>query len=138
LSRFVVGRGWEHRQFESFDAVFSPRGADGKPKPLFDRKNGVIDAAVERYWVAHYDIANILQQHWPELHDKLRGKLHFIVGTKDTFGLDAPVRLLQQELAALGSDAEFDYAPGADHWSVLRWNGGVFAYIIQEAAAQLQ
>jgi pimeloyl-ACP methyl ester carboxylesterase len=137
LSRFVLGPGWERRQYESFDSVFSPRGADGKPQPLFDRGTGVIDAAVEQYWVSHYDIAQILDERWPDLRDKLHGKLHIIVGTKDNFGLDAPVRLLQAELSRLGSDAEFDYVPDADHWSVLRWNGGVFGYIIREASAGL-
>lgn len=137
LRRFVVGPGWERHQFESFDAVFSPRGADGKPQPLFSRKTGAIDPAVEQYWDAHYDIANIIRQEWPRAGGALRGKIHVIVGTRDTFGLDAPVRMLQQELLQLGGDAEFDYAPGADHWSVFQWNGGVFAYIIREAFAEL-
>lgn len=135
LSRFVVGPGWEQRQYKSFDAVFSPKGSDGKPEPLFDRRTGIIDPRVEQYWVTHYDIAYLLQQRWPVLKDELRGKLHVIVGAKDTFGLDAPVRLLQEELSGLGSDAEFDYVPNADHWSVLQWNGGLFGYVIQEASA---
>ncbi len=35
----VMGRGG---QLQSFEAVFSPRGKDGKPMPLWDRTTGVI------------------------------------------------------------------------------------------------
>src|SRR5712671_1121636 len=35
-------------QFASFDAVFSPRGPDGRPMPMFDRKTGAIDKAVAK------------------------------------------------------------------------------------------
>jgi|SRR5579884_256472 len=135
LRRFVVGAGWERQQFESFDAVFSPRAADGKPEPLFDRKTGVIDPNVERYWEEHYDIARILRDRWAALGPKLRGKLHIIVGTRDEFHLDAPVALLQQELERLGSDAEIDFANGADHSGVFDWKGGAIDYIVSEAAS---
>ncbi len=137
LRDFVVGRGWERRQFESFDAVFSPRGADGKPTPLFDRRTGVIDPAVARYWEEHYDIAGLLRAHWSTLAPQLRGKLHIIVGTADQFHLNEPVALLRSELAQLGSDAEFDFVPGANHFTVFNWNGGAISYIVREAAALL-
>ncbi len=138
LRRFVVGPGWEHRQFESFDAVFSPRNAQRKPAPLFDRSSGVIDPSVAQYWEAHYDIAHILAAHWPELGPDLRGKIHIIVGTKDQFDLEAPVQLLQAQLRTLGSDAEFDYAPGADHFTVFDWNGGAINYILTQAVSELK
>jgi S-formylglutathione hydrolase FrmB len=135
LKRFVAGPGWEHKQFESFEAVFSPSAADGKPKPLFDRKTGAIDAEVERYWEEHYDIARILRDRWQTLGPQLRGKLHIIVGTRDEFHLDASVSLLQHELAGLGSDAEIDFANGADHWGVFDWKGSAIDYIIGEASS---
>ncbi|MBV8727292.1 MAG: enterochelin esterase, partial [Candidatus Eremiobacteraeota bacterium] len=83
LRWFVVGAGWERHQFESFDAVFSPRGSDGKPEPLFDRKTGVINPTVAAYWEAHYDISRILQDRWSTLGPQLRGKLHIFVGDDD-------------------------------------------------------
>ncbi len=137
LRGFVVGPGWERRQFDSFDSVFSPRDALGKAEPLFDRKSGRIDPAVEQYWDAHYDIARILSHNWTSLGPQLRGKLHIIVGTADQFHLDAPVRLLQDELRGLGSDAEIDFAPGANHFTVFDWHGGLIAYVVNEAAAEL-
>lgn len=138
LRSFVTGPGWEQQQFESFDAVFSPAGPGDRPMPLFDRKTGVIDPAVAAYWVQHYDIAAILRDRWPALGPKLHKKLHIIVGTADQFGLYPPVVLLQKELSALGSDAEFDYVPNADHFTVFEWSGGLFGYIVKEASALLQ
>ncbi len=135
LRKFVVGRGWERSQFESFDAVFSPRGTDGKPEPLFDRRTGVIDPNVAKYWEEHYDIARILRDRWPTLGPKLRGKLHVIVGTNDQFHLQQPVVLLQQELRGLGSDAEIDFAPGANHFTIFDWHGSVVDYVIGEASS---
>jgi hypothetical protein len=135
LRDFVVGPGWERKQFESFDSVFSPRGVDGKPVPLFDRRTGVIDPAIAQYWESHYDIARILRTDWSRLGPQLHGKLHIIVGTADQFHLNRPVALLRNELVPLGSDAEFDFAPGANHFTVFGWHGGAISYIVGEAAA---
>lgn len=132
---FANGPGWKARQMESFERVFSPRGRDGTPERLFDRNTGAIDAAVAQYWVAHYDIARILNDNWPALAPMLRGKLHIIVGTADDFYLDLPVRLLNDELQSLGSDAEIDFAPGAGHVTVFDWNGGLINYIVSEASS---
>jgi S-formylglutathione hydrolase FrmB len=134
LEQFVHSGGWAERQVDSFDAVFSPRGANGAPEPLFDRKTGVIDPHVASYWEAHYDIAHILAANWSTLGPQLRGKIHVIVGTEDTFHLEGSAQLLRNELAQLpGSDAEFDFVPGADHGTVLSYGGGIETYIISEA-----
>ncbi len=45
-------------QFASFDWVFSPKGPDGRPLPLFDRATGDVDPEVAAYWRDHYDIAH--------------------------------------------------------------------------------
>ena len=118
-------RGGPGGQIDSFDAVFSPRGADGRPERLFDHRTGVIDPAVARYWEEHYDIARLLKDRWPALGPKLLGKLHVVVGTWDTFHLDEPVRLLEQELHSLGSDAEFVYAQHYDHFNIYDFDGGL-------------
>jgi S-formylglutathione hydrolase FrmB len=137
LRHFVVGPGWERKQFESFDAVFSPRGANGNAEALFDRRTGVIDPAVQQYWEDHWDIAHLLRANWTTLGPQLRGKLHIIVGTNDQFGLQRPVMLLQRELQSLGSDAEFDYVPDANHFTVFAWKGNTIGYILNEAASML-
>jgi hypothetical protein len=89
-------------QLYSFDAVFSPKREDGTPAPMFDRETGRIDHAVVEAWKP-YDISLTLREQWPQLGPKLAGKLHVIVGTKDTFRLDESCRLLDAELERLGS-----------------------------------
>lgn len=135
LRDFVHLVPWARPQFDAFDVVFSPRGTNGKPEPLFDRRSGRIDPAVAAYWETHYDIATIVRNRWSILGPQLRGKLHIIVGTEDTFHLNESVALLAAELKGLGSDAEIDFAPGADHFTVMNWNGGVIPYMIGEIRA---
>ncbi len=101
-------------QIFSFDAVFSPRGEDGMPRPVFDRETGVIDKEVVDAWKA-YDISLVLRQDWKRLQPLLAGKLHIIVGTEDTVGLDAAVHKLDEELDKLGSDADIVFVPGRTH-----------------------
>jgi enterochelin esterase-like enzyme len=91
-------------QLGSFEAVFGPRGTDGKPLKLWDRKTGAIDAKVAKEW-EKYDIRLVLERNWKTLGPKLAGKIHVYTGDEDTFYLDGPARLLKQSLADLKSDA---------------------------------
>lgn len=120
---------WGYRQFFSFDEVFGPRDAQGNAMPLFDRVTGVIDPSVAAYWESHYDISRIVRDNWSVLKSTLHGKLHVYVGTEDTFHLDRAVRLFDRELRDLGSDADIEYVPGADHWTVYNYHGGMASVI---------
>lgn len=113
-AEWVVGPGG---QFGAFDAVFSPRGADGKPAPLFDRVSGAVDRRVVEHW-RRYDIVENLKGDWPRLERRLRGKITVIMGEEDTFYLEGATKLLKEALAGLGSDARVTLVPGADHGSV--------------------
>jgi S-formylglutathione hydrolase FrmB len=120
-------------QFMSFNAVFSPRGEDGRPLPLFDPATGVIDRAVATAW-RRYDIADVLRTRWTELAPRLQGKLAIYIGTLDTFRLEGACRLLAADLQRLGSDATIVFAEGRDHGSVLRphpelWPDGLLRHI---------
>lgn len=101
-------------QIHSFEAVFSPKGANGQPLPLFDRATGNVDPAVAKTWEA-YDIRLILERNWSTLGPKLAGKLHIFAGEKDTFFLEGATRLLKDSLAKLGSDAQVEIVPGMVH-----------------------
>lgn len=107
----VMGRGG---QLESFEAVFSPRGKDGKPMKLWDRKTGAIDPDVAEAWEP-YDISLKLKREWATLGSKLAGKVHVYMGDEDTFYLDGAARLLKKRLAKLGSDAVVEMFPGKTH-----------------------
>lgn len=111
----VMGHGG---QLMSFEAVFSPRGTDGKPKQLWNRQTGAIDPAVARAW-EKYDIDRVLTQNWYTLGPKLKGKLHVITGGLDTFYLEGAVKLLKEDLTKLGSDAVVEIHPGKDHGTIL-------------------
>lgn len=47
--------------------MFSPRGDDGRPRPLFDRTTGVIDREITKAWEA-YDIRLVLER----IHREMR------------------------------------------------------------------
>jgi hypothetical protein len=111
----VLGHG---NPFQSFEAVFSPRGADGRPQPLYDRQTGAIDPVVAQDW-GRYDVNRLLSSNWEVLGPKLAGKLHIYTGAVDTFYLEGAVRLLQQTLAQRGSDAVIEILPGRDHSTLL-------------------
>jgi len=102
-------------QMASFDWVFSPRGADGRPLPMFDRDTGQVDPAVVAYWSGHYDIARRVKEHWPELKPDLDGRIHLVVGTADTFYLDGAAHKLKAVLDGLGARSDFRFLPGRTH-----------------------
>lgn len=105
-------------QLHSFEAVFSERGTDGRPRLLWDRASGVIDPDVAATW-KRYDIRLILEEHWKTLGPQLSGKLHVFMGSEDTFYLEGATKRLQESLARLGSDAVVEIHPGKDHSTLL-------------------
>ncbi len=105
-------------QMASFEWVFSPRGADGRPMQLFDRDTGVVDPRVLAYWRDHYDIAHKLQAQWSTLKPDLDGKIHVIVGDADTFYLDGAAHRLKTVLDGLGAKSEVRFIPGRTHFDL--------------------
>jgi len=107
--------------------VFSPRGDDGRPLPLFDRATGAVDPYVARYWIENYDIAHRLRRDWDAIGPALTGKIHLIVGTADTFYLDIPARRLESVLAELGGEPDFHYLEGKTHFDLFARDGDPMA-----------
>jgi len=101
-------------QIRSFEAVFSPRGTDGRPVPIFSRTTGAVDTEATRSW-EKYDIRLVLDRNWDTLGPKLAGKLHVYAGGMDTFYLEGAAAKLRESLAALGSDAVVETTEGAPH-----------------------
>jgi len=102
--------------WDSFEWVFSPKGDDGRPQPLFDRDTGVVDAAVAKAW-ERYDIAEIIRKNAESLRSSLDGKIHLIVGTADAFG-PAADRLLEETLKENRIRATFTYVEGRGHFDL--------------------
>jgi hypothetical protein len=109
-------------QFDIWQAVYGPVGADGYPQPIFDKETGVIDHKVADYWKEHYDLTAILQREWPKLGPQLRGKLHIFVGSADNYMLNDAVYRLEDFLKSTTNppyEGEVHYGDRAEHC----WNG---------------
>lgn len=108
-------------QWDIWEAVYSPAGPEGYPKPIWDKLTGVIDRDVAEYWREHYDLSHILRRDWATLGPKLRGKLKIYVGDMDNYYLNNAVYLVEEFLKAADppAEAEVEYGDRAEHC----WNG---------------
>jgi len=109
-------------QWDIWQAVYSPVGDDGYPKPIWDKLTGRIDRSVAEYWREHYDLGYILKRDWAKLGKKLQGKIHLYCGTMDNFYLNNAVSLVEEILKDTKDphyDGEVDYGDRAEHC----WNG---------------
>jgi hypothetical protein len=108
-------------QWAIWEAVYSPVGQDGYPKPIWDPATGVIDHAVAEYWREHYDLRDILERQWATLGPKVRGKFHLYVGDMDTWYLNNAVYLMEaflKKAANPPAEAVVEYGDRAEHcWS---------------------
>lgn len=123
-------------QIASFEYVFSPRGEDGRPMPMFNRDTGDVDPNVVAYWSANYDIARMLKTHWPALKPDLDGKIHVIIGTADTFYLDGAAHRLKTVLDDLHAKAEVRFIPDRTHFDLYKEGDDRMA-LLKEIAWQM-
>ncbi len=120
----VLGtRGRSGDQWDIWQAVYSPVGADGYPKPIWNKMTGVIDPTVAEYWKEHYDLSYIMRRDWEKgLGARLRGKVHIYVGDMDNYYLNNAVYLVEEFLKGTTNppyEGEVDYGDRAEHC----WNG---------------
>ena len=115
-----------HGSFGESNAFFPPVVGGTTAK---DVETGRVDPFAAKAW-EKYDISRFLRDNWKTLAPKLKGKIHIIVGTADTFHLDEAVHLLDAELKKLGSDAKFEYIEGRDHFNL--YQGGLRDRIANE------
>jgi hypothetical protein len=109
-------------QYDIWQAVYGPVGADGYPQPIFDKETGVIDHKVADYWKDNYDLRVILEKNWATLGPKLQGKIHIYVGSADTYFLNNAVYYMEDFLKSTTNppyDGEVKYGDKAEHC----WNG---------------
>ena len=109
-------------QWDIWEAVYSPVGPDGYPKPIWDKVTGKIDREVANYWREHYDLGHILKRDWAKIGPKLQGKIHIYVGEADNYFLNDAVYLVEDFLKTTKNphyNGVVDYEPRAEHC----WNG---------------
>ena len=107
-------------QFSAHTALYSPKGSDGLPQPLFDPTSGVIDGAVAEHW-KKYDFKIYAQENWQELGHKLENKIFIWMGDMDHFYLNPATREFAnfiEQTTSPKSDAEILFAPMEGHCSL--------------------
>ena len=115
-------KGRSGQQWDIWQAVFSPQGTDGYPKPIFDKITGQIDHEVAAYWRDHFDLRYIVERDWAKLGPKVRGKLHIYCGDMDNYYLNNAVYLMEDFLKVAknpSAEAEVKYGDRFEHC----WNG---------------
>ena len=115
-------KGRSGEQWDIWQAVYGPVGADGYPQPIFNKETGEIDRQVAAYWKEHYDLRSILEENWPTLGPKLQGKIHIYCGSADTYFLNDAVYLMEDFLKSTTNppyEGEVKYGDRAEHC----WNG---------------
>jgi len=92
LESVVAGGSGSGLVLGTWEAVYGPVGADGYPKPLWDKLTGKIDHDVARYMRDHgYDLRYYAATNWPKIGPDLVGKLHLYTGDMDDFYLNLGV-----------------------------------------------
>jgi len=122
-------------QWGAWNAVYGPRGADGRPVPLWDPKTGRINRQVVEHWKA-YDLRLVLERNWSTLGPKLRGKLRIWMGEADDYFLNNAVYRLEDFLkrADPPADARIVYGPRHGHC----WRGASEREIMREMADAIE
>ncbi|WP_167582012.1 esterase family protein [Kineococcus rubinsiae] len=151
---FTVGQenGWERAlgsrgrsglgQWDVWQAVFSPRGDDGYPAPVFDKATGVIDHDVSAAWEA-FDLAAHVEGHWDQLRDKLDGQLTIYVGDADTFFLNVAVNAFKARVDELeGSNVTYAFGRDQPHgwtpWTIREFYDLLADHVAAGAPAEQQ
>ncbi len=109
-------------QWDIWQAVYSPVGEDGYPKPIWDKLTGEIDPEVAAYWRENYDLSHILERDWATLGPRLVAKLNIYCGDMDNYYLNNAVYLTEAFLESTTDpyySGEVDYGDRAEHC----WNG---------------
>ncbi len=109
-------------QYDIWQAVYSPIGDDGYPKPIWDKYSGIIDREVAEYWKENYDLSYIMKRDWKTLGPKLKGKVHIYCGDMDNYYLNNAVYVTEEFLQQTDNPhygGEIEYGDRDEHC----WNG---------------
>lgn len=104
-------------QWGAWNALFSPKGQDGLPKPIFNPITGLIDKDVAEFWKKR-DLLLYVSSNWKTLGPKIKGKIHIWVGDMDNFYLNNALRDFDEFLKNTNnpkSDAQIEFSPMKEH-----------------------
>jgi len=109
-------------QWDIWQAVYSPVGEDGYPKPIWDKYSGDIDEEVAKHWQENFDLRYIMERDWSKVGKDLEGKIHIYCGDMDNYYLNNAVYLTEDFLESTTDPyygGEVLYGDRAEHC----WNG---------------
>ncbi|RPA70066.1 hypothetical protein EF405_01900 [Cyclobacteriaceae bacterium YHN15] len=109
-------------QWDIWQAVYSPIGNDGYPKPIWDKLTGEIDQEVANHWKENFDLRYIMERDWNKIGKDLEGKIHIYCGDMDNYYLNNAVYLTEEFLEQTKEPyygGEVLYGDRAEHC----WNG---------------
>jgi hypothetical protein len=106
-------------QFSAHTALYSPKGENGLPKPLFDPVTGDIDSEVAEHW-KKYDFKLYAEKNWKTLGPKIEDKIYVWMGDMDHFYLNMATRKFADFLETTEnpkSNAVIKFSPYEGHCS---------------------
>lgn len=112
------------QQWDSWFAVFGPKGADGHPAALIDPQSGAINPDIAAQYRA-FDIADRLRRDPAKYGPIFQQRIRLAVGDQDNFWLNEAVALLKSDVEKLnflvlpeGQHGYIEIIPGADHSTI--------------------
>lgn len=112
------------QQWDSWQAVFGPKGENGNPAPLFEAATGVMDHDIAEQY-RKYDIAHLLRESPEKYGPIFKSNIRVRVGDIDSYYLNQAVELLRQSLEEAGYLGEamdwggyIDIEPRLDHTTI--------------------
>lgn len=104
-------------QWGGWNAVYSPKGEDDLPIPIWNSGTGDINTNVAPAW-QKYDLRHYLAENWQDIGKDLSGKLHIWMGDMDNYYLNNAMHIFEDEMKKLDNppvNADFDWVRRADH-----------------------
>lgn len=105
------------QQWGAWNALYSPKGADGLPIPIFDAITGEINNTAAENW-KKYDLLLHTKNNWTELAPKISGKINIWMGDMDNYYLNNAMRDFDEYVKGTSnpkSDAVIEFSPQKGH-----------------------
>ncbi len=112
---YFLGNGGQMQSFEAAFGLLDKKTK--KPRELFDRQTGAVNAAVVKSWKS-YDLGEYLLTNYSKITAEVDNKIFLYAGADDSFFLNRPVEIFKQKALKLHAKATIEIIPNANHWSI--------------------
>jgi len=107
--------------FGMLSTLFGPKGADGKPVPLFDHLTGIIDTTLNNRVLGswyRYDLSRYIMDNWSDIGKYLDNKIYIWMGTSDDAYLNNALRAFEYNCTQLKNPEStiiIEWTPNSGH-----------------------